>query len=217
MQLPYRRPSQSVLACGLYPPPTNRNIEFVKGDQFDDGPFTFPGRVWTPSRPLDADDLPMYHEDETVPEDVEEVSPTALVAPWEQRFWFAEIRSSYLSTVRYYNGWVPWYGTRPNRVWWSQMSLGAWFTVTATYDTELGTVVVATLPSGQSTKLNPGGRYRWDMESAKPDEFDSEGLPTHFIGTKTWLRGSVSVMADWTQRPPVRVIGATDGQGHGRY
>jgi hypothetical protein len=177
-----------------------RDLEFTKGDHCDDGPYFWPGKVWTPSRPVDDDNLPKYHEDETVPEDVV-ASEIPLVAPWEPRYWFSEIRSSYLSTVRYYNGWIPWYGTRPNPMWYRAHSLAAFADMEATYvdeteDREAGTEVWVDFPSHRTRKMNPGGRYRWDIRSAVP--LGDTADPTGFTYVRTHIAGKVSVRAEWS-------------------
>lgn len=196
----------------LYPDPLLRPLSFIQGDEFSDGPFLLPGRVMTPERPEGADGNPMYHSSEEVPVGVT-ASTDTLVAAWERRYWFADIRSSFLSTVRYHNGWVPWYGTRPGRVWWAQMSLGAYFGINVSYSiSDAATKVVPVLESGQSMKLNPGASLRWSLESARPSEFDSDGYPVLFDGIKTWVRGPVFVTADWTLSTPVKVISPNVGQ-----
>lgn len=183
--------------------PLRRNLEFVRGDHLYDGPFFWENRVLTPERPLDENDLPMYHASEEVPVDVT-ASPTELVAAWERKYWFSEIRSSYLSTVRYYNGWVPWYGTRPNQRWYQASSLGAFGDLTATYDPiEGGTNVIVDYPSDRTQNLNPGGRYRWDLRSASVWSSDEAGEPINFCKTQTHFSGIVSVQATWTMGIPL--------------
>ena len=184
--------------------PHRRDIGFVRGNRFDDGPFFFEGKVWTNERPLDGDGLPMFHSSEEVPEDVADVSETELVAPWDRHYWFSEIRGSYLSTVRYFNGWVPWYGTRPNAQWYKASSLGGQMRIIARYNPERGgTEVFVFLPSNESQALNPGSRYRYDVESARPDRLNDEGDAMSFTDIRTWLHGNVRVSASWTMNTPI--------------
>ena len=78
--------SASSLATSYKAVPLRRDLEFVRSDHMEDGPFFWPNKVYTPERPLDADDLPMYHSSETVPVGVE-ASPTELIAAWERKNW----------------------------------------------------------------------------------------------------------------------------------
>ena len=198
--------SASNLATSHKAVPLRRDLEFVRSDHMEDGPFFWPNKVYTPDRPLDADDLPMYHSSETVPVGVE-ASPTELIAAWERKNWFSEIRSSYLSTIRYYNGWVPWYGLRPNANWYRASSLGAFADILATYDATPdaeGTKVYVDFPSHRTTNLNPGGRYRWDLRSASPWEINEDTDDViNFTKIHTHLSGAVAVRAEWSMGIPI--------------
>jgi len=180
--------------------PLRDDIAFVRGDELT-LKYLWKNIVYTPERPIGEDANPMYHSSETVPEGVTP-SDTALVAPWVQRYWHAEVRSIYISTLRYLNGWAPWYGTRPNWVWWQAASLKGVMTVTAEYSSETdkeGTVVTAVLPSIQSAKIYPSpASYRWDLESAKPVAFDDDLNPTSYESLKTWVNGRATVLQDFT-------------------
>ena len=180
-----------------------RSISLVRGDHLYDGPFFWENLVWTPERPVDEDDLPMFHASETVPDGVT-ASPDALVAVWDRRYWFTEMRSSYQSTIRYYNGWVPWYGTRPNMRWYQSASLGAFGDVTAVYNPERGgTEVYVDYPSNRTQNLNPGGRYRWDLRSAAVWSEDETGHPLNYCKAQTHFSGQVTVKASWTMGIPL--------------
>ena len=180
------------------------DIAFVRGDQVN-RKFLLSGICYTAERPLDLDGLPMYSVDEEAPDG--EVSPTALVAPWEERFFHAEIRNGYTSTMRYFNGWVPWYGSAPrNWTWWLQSSLKGIFACESEYSEEFsGTVIDIELPSFDSAKILPAHTYSWDLESAHPIAKDEVGNPTYYDGLKTWLGGNVTVKGDWTLNTPIGV------------
>lgn len=185
--------------------PVRRDLEFTKSDHCDDGPFFWKGVVWTPERPTDDDGLPMFHSSEEVPEGVTP-SEVELVAPWVRKYWFSEIRSSYLSTVRYYNGWIPWYGTRPNPMWYRAHSLGAFADVLAVYDDTPeaeGTRVYVDFPSHRTKNLNPGGRYRWDLRSAIVAATDEDDEPTRFTMIRTHVAGRATVRAEWSMQIPI--------------
>jgi hypothetical protein len=203
MSAVYSTPGSSTGPSSRSQTPLGRDIELVRGDHLYDGDFFWENVVWTPQRPTDADEFPLYHSSEEVPEGVE-ASPTELVAPYDRKYWFTEMRSSYLSTVRYYNGWVPWYGTRPNPRWYQSSSLGAFGDVTAVYDTEEGgTKVYIDYPSHRTDRLNPGGRYRWDLRSASVWSEKADGTPTSFTKVRTHLSGKVVVRASWTMGIPL--------------
>ena len=154
--------------------------------------------MWTNERPEDANGRPMYAATETVPPGVTE-SPTALVAPWQRRYWFAQVRDSYVSSVRYYNGWIPWYGMRPDWVWWRSASLAATFTAVPYYSHSAGgTVVEMTLADYLSKKIQPHKKYRWDLESVEVEDEDGDGVPTAFNATRTWVGGRCTVYPEWT-------------------
>jgi hypothetical protein len=206
MSAVYSTPGSSGSITTFRQRPRRLDIEFARSDHFDfdEGAFSWEGVVWTPERPVDADELPMFHADEEVPEDVEEVSPTALVAPWDQKFWFSEIRSSYLTTVRYYNGWVPWYGTRPNERWYKASSLGAFADISAVYNSETeSTEVYVAFPSHRTDDLSPGGKYRWDLRSASAFRVLEDGTVVNYSKIFTHIRGMVSVTAAWTLGVPI--------------
>jgi hypothetical protein len=133
-----------------------------------------------------------------VPDGVEP-SPTELVAPWERRYWFSQVRDSYVSSIRYYNGWVPWYGMRPDWVWWRAASLAATFSATPYYSAaDGGTVVEVALADADSKDIKPHKKYRWDLESARVKTEDGDGIPTAFEGTRTWVGGRCTVYPEWT-------------------
>lgn len=180
--------------------PLKQDISFIRGDQVN-RKFLWGGVVYTRERPVDTDGLPMYHPSE-VPDTA---SPIPLVAPWEERFWHAEIRNGYMPTMRYYNGWIPWYGSQPrNWTWWLQTSLAGVFECTSEYsDTYKGTIVSIKLPSEQSVHILPLSSYNWDLESAHPIETDLDGNPTNYDTLKTWLHGKATVTADYTLLTPV--------------
>lgn len=201
----YSTPGSSGSITTFRQRPRRLDIEFSRSDHFsfDDGAFSFDNVVWTPERPLDADELPMFHASEEVAEGTEP-SPTELVAPWDQRFWFSEIRSSYLSTIRYYNGWVPWYGTRPNERWYKASSLGAFADISVVYNTETeATDVYLVYPSHRTDDLSPGGKYRWDLRSAAPWRVLEDGTVVNYSKIQTHIRGQVSVTAAWTMGFPI--------------
>lgn len=208
MRAPYS--SSAGTECGPQKP-IMRSISFVQGDEFNDLPYLIPGRVLTDVRPKGEDGNFMFHESEDP--GGETPSSEELVAPWEQRWWFGDVRMAFVSTIRYYNSWVPWYGTRPSRVWWQQMSKGAQFSVGTSYDPERQlTKVEVRLPSGQSTKLNPGGAYRWSLVSAKPVGWNEDFTSANrFDRQETWVIGDVRVAANWTSSVPIEAIGPTHG------
>jgi hypothetical protein len=191
--------------------PIVHDLTFVRGDQVD-RKFFLGGICYTTERPTDEDGLLMYHPSETSDESA---SPIALVAPWEQRYWFSEIRSPYAAAMRYYNGWVPFYGTAPrNWTWWNHYSLKGYFICDATYNAELGgTEVSIQLKSGQSSSIMPtqNSTYNWDLESAYPSvteeipgevEGETISVPVYFDNMKTWISGTVTVSGDWTLNTP---------------
>lgn len=200
MRAPYTRNTTTTDTSLGSRKPKVRDIDFVAGDTAV-YTFLFKDVVWTETRPEDEDGLPMYHASETVPVGVDE-SPTALVAPWVRKVWHSHVRDSYVSSVRYYNGWVPWYGMRPDWVWWKTASLAARFTCTSSYSVaDEGTVVVIALPDERSKIVKPHKKYRWDLESAEFTEYDTTGTtprPTGFFNTRTWLGGRCTVYPEWT-------------------
>lgn len=203
MSAVYSTPGTSTGPSSRRQDPLVRSTSLVRGDHLYDGPFFWENVVWTPERPVDEDELPMFHPSETPPEGVTP-SPTALVAVWDRKYWFSEIRSSYLSTVRYFNGWVPWYGTRPNQRWYQSASLGAFADLTAVYDPEReGTEVYIDYPSHRTQNLNPGGRYRWDLRSASVWEETEDGEPINYCKVQTHFSGPVTVKATWTMGIPL--------------
>lgn len=197
MRAPYTRNTTATDVSVGSRKPRVRDIDFVAGDEVVYR-FLFKGVVWTEERPEDAEGLPMYHGSETVPEGVTE-SPTALVAPWVEHYWRSQVRDSYVSSVRYYNGWIPWYGMRPDWVWWKSSSLAGTFLTRTEYDdTNGGTVVVLTLPDTESKDIKPHKKYRWDLESLEVKTHDEGGVPTEFYRTRTWVAGRCSVYPEWT-------------------
>lgn len=197
MRAPYTRNATSVPVDVASRKPKIRDIDFVAGDEVE-YKFLFKNEVWTAARPLDSNDLPMYAESEMVPVGIT-ASPTALVAPWERRYWFSQIRDSYVSSVRYYNGWVPWYGMRPDWVWWRSASLAGTFTCTSAYSEEHeGTIVTILLSDNKSKQIKPHKKYRWDLESVRVETEDEDGVPTAFEGTRTWIGGKCTVYPEWT-------------------
>ena len=197
MRAPYTRNTAATDVSVGSRKPRVRDIDFVAGDEVF-YKFLFKNVVWTQGRPLGTDGLPMYHESETVPVGVEP-STTALVAPWERRYWFAQVRDSYVSSVRYYNGWVPWYGMRPDWVWWQSASLAGTFSATPYYSVEdEGTVVEVALADYLSKRIKPHKKYRWDLESVRVEAEDGDGIPTAFEGTRTWVGGKCLVYPEWT-------------------
>ena len=197
MRAPYTRNAAGTSVSAASRKPLVRDVDFVAGDEVR-YKFLFTGKVWTRTRPVDGDDLPMYHESETVPEDVT-ASPTSLVAPWQRRYWFSQVRDSYVSSVRYYNGWIPWYGMRPDWAWWRSASLAATFTAVPTYSVaDEGTVVEIVLADHLSKKVQPHKKYHWDLESVEVDTEDGDGVPTSFKATRTWVGGRCTVYPEWT-------------------
>lgn len=217
MQAPYASVSPTRISPSEEQPQVD-NVSIVKGDQ-KDLKYLFKNVVYTETRPTDGEDLPMYSADEITaethiedlgadPVEGTDYSETRLVADWNQRYWHSEIRSNYISTYRMYNGWVPWYGRRPQWSWWSAASLIGTFVVNPSYSTtEEGTVVHLILPSMSSAKIYPGDNYSWDLESGIP--VWNEGLdpdtddPSAFTALKTWIGGKVTVLQDWTQGTPI--------------
>jgi hypothetical protein len=191
--------TQATTKVSLNDAPIPRDITFVRGDQVE-RKFLLTGICYTPTRPVDEDALPMYAVGETPEPEVVEVSPSVLVAPWVERHWHSEIRSDFTSTMRYYNGWAPWYGSGPkNWTWWNQSSLKATFGCTAEYSNEHGgTVVTIYLSSAHSAAIYPNHPYYWDLESARPAVKDEDDIPIYFDCMKTWIGGRVSVYTDWT-------------------
>lgn len=119
-----------------------------------------------------------------------------LAVPWQQRYWFSEIRDTYVSTIRYHNGYVPWYGTWPNWVWWDTYSLAGAFICIAEYDpVRVGTKVTMLLTSEVARDIRASKNYYWDLESARPVDSDT------FDTINTWVRGRCGVLNDWTQYP----------------
>jgi hypothetical protein len=154
VRAPYTRNAAGTSVSAASRKPLVRDIDFVAGDEVR-YKFLFKGKVWTSARPEDALGRPMYAATETAPTGVTK-SPTALVAPWERRYWFSQVRDSYVSSVRYYNGWVPWYGMRPDWVWWRSASLAATFDCVETYSvSDQGTVVEMVLPDYLSKNIRP--------------------------------------------------------------
>ena len=197
MRAPYTRNTTTTDVSVASRAPRKRDIDFVAGDEVR-YQFLFKNVVWTPSRPLDDQDRPMYAEDETVPNGIT-ASPTVLVAPWERRYWFSQVRDSYVSSVRYYNGWVPWYGMRPDWAWWRKASLAATFTCGSAYSVEHGGTVVTILLSDAASKdIKPHKKYRWDLENARVKETDENNDPISYEGTHTWLGGRCTVYPEWT-------------------
>lgn len=167
--------------------PIAKDIRFTRGEEFNDA-FLFQGLCWTPARP-EINGVPIPDPDPSNP-----LAVGTLPVPWQQKFWLAEIRDNYLSSVRYYNGWVPWYGTWPNWVWWEQHSLTGVFEVTAEWDpVNVGTLVRVKLHSAVSNRVRPSRSYHWDLESASGREFDTDGNPTRFQTIKTWVKGRARV------------------------
>ena len=197
MRAPYTRNATGTSVSAASRKPLVRDIDFVAGDEVH-YKFLFTGKVWTHSRPEGPDGQPMYHESETVPEGVEP-STTALVAPWERRYWFSQVRDSYVSSVRYYNGWIPWYGMRPDWAWWRSATLAATFSCTPYYSVSAGgTVVEVALADSISKNIKPHKKYRWDLESTRVKTEDGDGIPTDFEGTRTWVGGRCTVYPEWT-------------------
>ena len=220
MQAPYSQVTITKISPSAEEPQVDP-IKFVKGDQ-KTMKYLFKNIVYTETRPVDDSDLPMYSADEitagthTAELDAAggtgpyvegtDYSATRLIADWEQHYWHAEIRNGYLSTYRMYNGWVPWYGRRPQWSWWNGASLRGYFVVTAEYndvvDSE-GTVVTCILPSKTSRRITPSTSYRWDLESSIP--VWDEGLdpevddPSGYTALRTWIGGKAQVLQDWTQ------------------
>ena len=127
------------------------------------------------------------------PDPDDPLNTTTLAVPWEPRGWFSEIRNTYVSTVRYHNGWVPWYGTWPNWTWWEQYSLAGAFVCTAEWDREnAATLVTLTLSSAISNRILPSKGYFWDLESARPLD---NGV---YDKVHTWVRGRCEVVNQWT-------------------
>lgn len=204
VEAPYSRHINATLLSPSQAVPLRDDLEIVRGDQVDLY-YLWNNVVYTPERPLDDNDLPMYASSETVPEEVT-ASPTPLIAPWKQLYWHAEVRNTYLSSIRTFNGWVPWYGRRPDWSWWQGYSLVGIFEVEAVYDADKGgTVTHLILPSLSSSKIKPGGHYFWDLESAVPAEWNEEDPPEpiKYTGLKTRVSGRCVVHADWTLSTPI--------------
>ena len=197
MRAPYTRNTTATDVSVGSRRPKVRDLDFVAGDEASYR-FLFKNVVWTGARPVDDDDLPMYHESETVPEDVT-ASPTALVAPWVEHHWRSQVRDSYVSSVRYYNGWIPWYGMRPDWVWWRSASLAGTFACSSGYsEADEGTVVQITLSDKKSKDIKPHKKYRWDLESAEVETRDEDDVPTAYYRTRTWVGGRCAVYPEWT-------------------
>lgn len=186
LKAPSRRPAASSS-------PVRDDLEFVKGDRVRRR-ILIKGVCWTPTRP-EVDGVPIPDPTADNPANF-----GTLAVPWEEHYWFAEIRDTYVSSIRYHNGWVPWYGTYPNIGWWQAHSLKGAFSCTAEWDQDLvGTIVTLDLPSSVSSHIRASRTYRWDLESAEPNTRDEEdGRPLTFKNVRTWRRGKVSVLNDWT-------------------
>lgn len=180
--------------------PDTYDLTLVQGDEREITWF-IEGICWTSERPT-LNGSPLADPDN-------ESNPLhigTLPVPWERRFWYSQIRDKYVATVRYRNGWVPWYGTWPNWVWWDANSLIGGFGCTATWDQEMqGTLVTMTMESHVSRRMMAHGGYNWDLESAGVATAVGDDLlagdPISFNKVKTWLRGKVNVVTDWTIIP----------------
>lgn len=225
--MPLVAPYNSIQATKISPSdasPRRDDIAFVKGNQVDLR-YMWQNVVWTDTRPTDAYDLPMYSAAEVTAglpatdgltvEDVSLVgttpsadwSGTRLIADWQERYWAAELRNGYIATYRMYNGWVPWYGRRPQWQWWNRTSLKGVFEVNATYDLDLqATVTHAILPSLSSNRIYPSDTYMWDLvvaSAATYDETQNPPVPLTFTGLRTMVSGKALVEQNWTQGVPL--------------
>ena len=129
-----------------------------------------------------------------------------LGVPWEEHYWWSEIRATYVSAIRYFNGWVPWYGLWPNYTWWDQYSLQAVMLCSAEWDQELGgTVVTVRITSADSLRIRPSKGYHWSVRSGEPvrdPEAEDPDAITGFNNFVTWKRGRATILNTWTLRTP---------------
>jgi hypothetical protein len=176
----------------------NQDISFIAGDSVHNLSFFFPGICYTMERPTDSTGEPIADPDPTHP-----FKTNTLPVPWQQRVWFSEIRNTYVSTIRYHNGWVPWYGTWPNWVWWEKYSLVGAFYCTSEWDPDrLGTMVTLNLDASMSNMIRPAKTYRWDLESAHPvPPVPPAETVSVFDLINTWVRGNCAVLDQYTMTP----------------
>jgi len=191
--------------------PIVKDISFVRGDQWE-GEYLFVGKVWTPSRPIDEDGLLLYAEGEIYPELQGDISPIVLPSPWERTHWFSQIRATYGAAIRYYNGWIPWYGSNPGN-WWFRHSKVAELVCIAEYsDIHGGTIVKLICPSNSTYRIYPSQTaYRWSCIRSQPSVVDATSLPeppddepiqtTGWANIHTMLAGKVVVDPSWTAVP----------------
>lgn len=180
--------------------PKIENLSFIRQDRVTKK-YLFRDVCWTITRPSKANSLGVL-VDIPDPSPSNPINTGTLPVAWVEHHWFAEIRDTYVSTVRYHNGWVPWYGTYPNRGWWESWSHKGYFVCTAEWDpVNQGTLVTVEMPSNVTSKIRPARGYRWDLESAEVNARNPDDSPATFKNVSTWIRGSVDVIEDWTILP----------------
>lgn len=183
--------SSTQLTC-LVGDPFDYKIKFTRGNE-KTWKFFMPGVCHMPLRPqIDGQDIPD-------PDPSDPLGITHLTVPWEERYWLSEVRDTYVSSARYFNGWVPFYGTWPNWVWWDEHSLKAVMTTEAEWDNvNKGTIVSVTIRSEWSKRIRPSRSYYWDLESAAASQKDDDGDPTQFNKIRTFVTGRCEVVNTWT-------------------
>lgn len=170
--------------------PYKQTMEDLPVGDFKVYEFLAKGVCWTEAEPT-----------ETLPEGIE----------WSRHFWWADIAAPF-NHFRYYQGWIPAYGTAPSTwVWWKANSRAAQFSCSSRWDEDLnGTVVQMIIHSDGSRFLVPGG-YRVSLRSGEGIEFEDPDAPdtsdpvrvSHFV---TWLNARLKVIPVFTHFPSPRSL-----------
>jgi hypothetical protein len=190
--------------------PMTKPLTAVRGDQWE-GKYLFTGKVWTPTRPIDADGNLLYAASETPPAG-ETASAMVLPDEWERTNWFSQVRATYTAAIRYYNGWIPWYGLVDQTNWWLRKSKGADLVCRSEYsDQYQGTIVTAILSSNGSYRLYPSPNYyKWSLVRGNPSVIQMTDIPvpddqpieaTGWANLHTMVVGPVTINPSWTVVP----------------